>query len=437
MEATNNQNRVRAPKRRLDFAGQCRRIGVKTLDVVTHKGKQNIAIIGAAVVLMLIFFIMNSGFLSMINITTMSRSLAPYAIMALGVTFVIATGMIDLSIGTVTIASAVIAGKLYTIGMPLELVPFAAILVGLLFGFINGLLIAKLHMPAFIATLGTMMFARGFAALIANVPNVFFPNGTWYNSAFSNLNGFPIGLVWVIALMIICMVVMYKTKVGRYILAIGSNEEATRLSGIDVDKYKIIAFCISGAFAGIAAVMYSAAYPTVATATGNGMELDAIAGVYIGGTSASGGIASIAGSVIGSLILVIIRNGLNLAIATYSIPLSAEYLTYVITGIIVVIAVLMDVIKTKNMNKVRTESKAKKAKESYRQQLEGLRTERDYIRSDRKLSADERQRRMKETEEQIRSLQKEFQEQYPKLLAEDRAEKEAIRARKAAKRSAN
>lgn len=320
----------------------------------SFKLQQNIIILIAIVVLVLIFSIFNPNFIDKYNIISMAQSLAPYAIMSLGVTFVIATGGIDLSIGTVCIAAAVISGKLYTSGIiPLGLTIPIMCGIGLLVGLVNGLLIAKLKVPNFIATLGTMMFARGFSALLVSDPNIFFPSNTWYNKVFSNANGLPTGILWVIAFMIICMYLMYKNKVGRYILAIGSNEEATRLSGINTEKYKIIAYTISGLSAGIAAIFWSSAFPTVAAATGNGMELDAIAGVYIGGTSAAGGVASVSGSVIGAALLVVIRNGLNMVLARFNFNLNSTYVTFVLTGIIVVVAVLMDIIKTSKQNKLK------------------------------------------------------------------------------------
>ena len=148
---------------------------------------------------------------------------------------------------------------------------------------------------------------------------------------------------------------MYKIKIGRYILAIGSNEEAARLSGIDTDKYKILAYIIGGFFASLAALFYVAANPSLNIASGNGMELDAIAGVYIGGTSTTGGSASIIGTILGSLILVIIRQGLNLAMSGGS-AVSATNITYAVTGVIVVGAVLLDVLKKKNAAKVKIDT---------------------------------------------------------------------------------
>lgn len=320
---------------------------------LVSKGKQNFIVLFSLVLLVLIFSLLNKNFVDKYNIVSMVQSLAPYAVLALGVTFVIATGGIDLSIGTVCIASAVVSGKLFMDGMPLWATIPVMIAIGTMFGFINGVLVAKLKIPAFIATLGTMMFSRGLSAIIVSVPNIFFPSGTWFNATFSNANGIPTGLFWVFGFTLICMAIMYKNKIGRYILSIGSNEEATRLSGINTDKYKIIAYVIAGMGAGIAAIFWAASFSTVAAATGNGMELDAIAGVYIGGTSAAGGVASVAGSLLGSMMLVVIRSGLNFVLAKFNLDINSTYVTFVLTGIIVVAAVLMDVLKTKRANRIK------------------------------------------------------------------------------------
>ena len=381
-----------------------RRTKTKTVDFIATKGKQNMIIIAALAVLVIIFAMLNPNFLSKYNIVSMAQSLAPYAFLGLRVTFVIATGGIDLSIGTVCIASAVIAGKLYTVGMPLWLTIPVMIAIGTLFGYLNGLLIAKLKLPAFIATLGTMMFARGLSAILVSVPNIFFPNGTWFNKAFSNANGLPTGLIWVIGFAVICMYLMYKCKIGRYILSIGSNEEATRLSGINTDKYKIIAYTFSGIGAGIAAIFWAASFTTVAAATGNGMELDAIAGVYIGGTSAAGGVASVAGTVIGNMMLVIIRSGLNFVLAKFNLNLNSTYVTFVLTGIIVVVAVLMDVIKNKNAGKVKIETEKQKEKNRKKQLLEEKERAIDYILKDASLLPADKKEKVKALELEIAQL---------------------------------
>lgn len=316
------------------------------------KFNQNVIILFTLLLLVFVFYLLNPNFLNKYNIVSMAQSLAPYAIMGLGVTFSIATGGIDLSIGTVCIASSVIAGKLYSDDLiPLWATIPVMILIGTFFGLINGLLVAKCKLPAFIATLGTMMVSRGLSAIIVNSPNIFYPTSTWFNKLFSNYSGFPVGLVWVLVFTVICMYLMYKNKIGRYILSIGSNEEATYLSGINTDKYKIIAYVITGISAGVAAIFWSASFVTVATASGNGMELDAIAGVYIGGTSATGGVASVTGSVIGAIMLVVIRSGLNFVLALMNIDINSTYVTYVLTGVIVVLSVLIEVVKSHKLMK--------------------------------------------------------------------------------------
>lgn len=405
-------------KLNLPFNRKMRKAAVKVKDAAITNGKQNIIIVAALVVLALIFYALNPNFLNRFNVVSMTQSLAPYAILALGVTFVIATGGIDLSIGTVCIASAVISGFCYTKGMPLWLTIPMMIVIGGLFGLLNGFLVAKLKLPAFIATLGTMMLSRGLSALIVSVPNIFFPGGTWFNSTFSNLNGFPIGLVWVIGLMLLCMYLMYKNKVGRYILSIGSNEEATRLSGINTDKYKMLAYVFCGIGAGVAAIFWSASFTTVASATGNGMELDAIAGVYIGGTSAAGGVASIAGSVIGNMMLVVIRSGLNFVLAKFNLNMNSTYVTYVLTGIIVVAAVLMDTIKNKNAMKVKEDTPKQKVRKHYVERKAALNDGIDAILVDGTITEQERASRVAVLNDELTKLKADYLSEMEKIKSQ-------------------
>ena len=391
------------------FARSIRRTKTGLIDFVTTKGKQNLIVIGALVVLVAVFGILNPNFVDKSNIVSMTQSLAPYAIMALGVTFVIATGGIDLSIGTVCIASAVIAGKLYMDGMALWATIPVMIAIGTLFGLINGLLVAKLKLPAFIATLGTMMLSRGLSAIIAAIPNIFYfsrpeDDGVWFKRVFSNADGVPTGLFWVLGFTLICMYLMYKCKIGRYILSIGSNEEATRLSGINTDRFKVIAYTIGGMTAGIAAIFWAASFPTVAAATGNGMELDTIAGVYIGGTSAAGGVASIAGSVIGNIMLVVIRSGLNFVLARFNLNLNSTYVTFVLTGIIVVVAVLMDVLKNKNAAKVRIDDEKTAARKARKVAIANIEDEINDVIANKELSIEEKNTAIKALEDQIQAL---------------------------------
>lgn len=421
----------------LNLRGKMRRTGVRTLDYLKVNGKQNMIIIGATIFLFIIFTIINPSYAEKSNLLTMVKSFVPYAILGLGVTFVISTGGIDLSIGTVMFASTVIAGAVVgsstTMTSNLWLTIPIMIIVGLLFGFLNGFLVAKCKLPPFIATLGTMLFSRGISAVIAQgitdkSSAIKYPSTGWLQTVFSNLNGFPIGLVWVLGLTVICMVLMFKTKIGRYILSIGSNEEATRLSGIDVDKYKMIAYVIGGLFAGIAAIFWTATNPSIPLSEGSGKELDAIAGVYIGGTSTTGGFASIVGTIFGAIILVVIRQGLNFMLVQFNSTLSPTFITYAVTGVIVVGAVLLDVIKRQSANRVKQEKKADKFKKKIKERISELNLEKDYA-----LSAEdnaEATQRLAEIEVEISQLKDELKAKLPSLKAEDVAEAEEEKRRK-------
>lgn len=421
----------------LNLRGKMRRTGVRTLDYLKVNGKQNMIIIGATIFLFIIFTIINPSYAEKSNLLTMVKSFVPYAILGLGVTFVISTGGIDLSIGTVMFASTVIAGAVVgsstTMTSNLWLTIPIMIIVGLLFGFLNGFLVAKCKLPPFIATLGTMLFSRGISAVIAQgitdkSSAIKYPSTGWLQTVFSNLNGFPIGLVWVLGLTVICMVLMFKTKIGRYILSIGSNEEATRLSGIDVDKYKMIAYVIGGLFAGIAAIFWTATNPSIPLSEGSGKELDAIAGVYIGGTSTTGGFASIVGTIFGAIILVVIRQGLNFMLVQFNSTLSPTFITYAVTGVIVVGAVLLDVIKRQSANRVKQEKKADKFKKKIKGRISELNLEKDYA-----LSAEdnaEAKQRLAEIEVEISQLKDELKAKLPSLKAEDVAEAEEEKRRK-------
>ncbi|MGM9644666.1 MAG: ABC transporter permease [Eubacteriales bacterium] len=420
MKQPNNQYGAK-----LNTRGKLRQFGVKTGRYINTNGKQNIVIIAATIVLFIIFTLINGNFASSGNILVMSKSLVPYAILSLGVMFVIATGGIDLSIGTICIGAPVIAGAICGTGVDqdegtLWLTIPIVLLVSLGFGLLNGFLVAKCKLAPFIATLGTMLLSRGLTSVAAQAITgkssaIKYPTTGWFQNIFTNFNGFPIGIVWVIVLTVICMVVMYKTKIGRYILAIGSNEEATRLSGINTDKYKIIAYAIAGLFAGIAALFWTASNPSLTLASGNGMELDAIAGVYIGGTSTTGGSASVAGSIFGALILVVIRQGLNFALVAFGSKLSATFITYAVTGVIVVGAVLLDVLKKKSAAKVKIEKAHAKLKRELKERIEELNIEKDYALSAKKNP--EAAARVGEIDIEIAELKKRIKIEVPALKA--------------------
>lgn len=199
--------------------------------------------------------------------------------LAFGVTFAIITGGIDLSIGTIMMCGALIGGYLYnTGGAPFIVALIVTVLIPTGFGFVNGVLIARLKLPAFIATLGTMMISQGLGAIVTQVQTQRWPTAAdtdgWFKSVFLKTpEGFPTGIIWMIAFFFPAMFLLNKTKFGKYTFAIGSNEEAARLSGINTAKRLTLVYVVDGLYCGFAAIMYAATYTTVLPATGNGLEL--------------------------------------------------------------------------------------------------------------------------------------------------------------------
>lgn len=312
---------------------------------------QQAVVVIALLLICIVFSLMTDKFLQPTTFTNISKSAYYIAFMAIGVTFVIATGGIDLSIGTVAICSALIGGTLMERGLPMVLVLLVILLVGAAFGLINGLLVSKLGLPAFIATLGTMMMSRGLGSIVSKTKTISFPQsdteGAWFRELFMITRSdsflpknFPTGFVLLAVIAVIMAFVLAKTRIGRYILAIGSNKEATRLSGINVAKYETIAYVFSGLFAAIAGIAYVAVFTTAQPNTGNGFELDAIAGVVIGGTSLAGGVGSIFGTIVGVFIMTVLKIGFPY------IGVQSHYQLF-ITGIILIFAVYMDILNRK------------------------------------------------------------------------------------------
>ena len=212
-----------------------------------------------------------------------------------------------------------------------------------------------MNLPPFLATLCTCMITRGLGSLCSKGYGISWPTigaeGSWFRSIFKYTieteNGplkLPLGIIWMVLLVLLMGFVLKHTKVGRYTIAIGSNKEAAILSGINVKFYHTVAYVISGLFAGLAAVAYSAVFSTVQPGTGAGFELEAIGGAIIGGVSASGGIGSILGSFIGVFVICLLKTGLPY------IGLQANW-QQIITGLVLIAAVLVDILKKKKAEK--------------------------------------------------------------------------------------
>jgi ribose transport system permease protein len=315
-------------------------------------GLQKILAMSALVILYIFFSIFGRNFSSLETLVNILAASYYIGFLAIGETFVIITGGIDLSVGTVMICSALIGGVAWEKwNWPIGIALVMVIIIGTLFGLLNGVFVAKLKIPPFVATLGTMMISMGTGAIVSKVMTVHYPAITdpdgWFKFVFfKTANRFPIGAVWLAGFIVIASLILGKTLLGRYIYSIGSNEEATRLSGVAVDRCKIAVYGLSGLFAGLGGIVFIAAYSSVIPASGTGMELLAIAGVVIGGTSLAGGIGTISGTLIGVYIMSILRQGLM------SMNLQSQWQTF-FTGIVVIAAVVLDNYRIRKASEVR------------------------------------------------------------------------------------
>lgn len=285
------------------------------------------------------FSLASPNFFQFDNIVGILIATAVNGILALGVTFVVITSGIDLSIGTVMTLSAVMTGVFITSWhMPVWLGILAGLGTGALCGMINGLVIAKMKVPPFIATLGMLNIAKGLSLVISGLKPIYFNDTPIFNqlamgSILGNIiPGFtiPNAVLILFAVAVIAGLILGKTLLGRYTFAIGSNEEAARLSGVNVDKWKIRIYALCGAFAGLAGVVIAARLNSAQPSLGQGYELDAIAAAVIGGTSLSGGEGTMLGTIIGAFIISTLTNGLRIL----SVP--QEWQT-VVTGAIVIL----------------------------------------------------------------------------------------------------
>jgi len=291
------------------------------------------------IVIFLFFSIASSSFLNYDNVTAILFSTVVIGLLALGTTFVIITGGIDLSVGTGMTLCAVMAGVLITkSGLPVLAGVIGAVLFGGLIGLVNGFNVSILGIPPFIATLAMMLVAQGLALVISNSTPIYFTDSPSYTQISSgHLFGvdFPNAVLVLAVGVVISAILINKTILGRYTYSIGSNEEATALSGISVRRWKIVIYTLGGLFTGLAGVMISARLASAQPGTGLGYELQAIAAVVIGGTSLSGGKGSIVGTIIGALIISVLNNGLQIM----SIPQEWQN---VILGIVILVAVYAD-----------------------------------------------------------------------------------------------
>ncbi|BDT64541.1 MULTISPECIES: ribose ABC transporter permease [Streptococcus] len=304
----------------------------------TMKYMSELTTVIALIILMAVITIINSNFLTANNLLNLLLQVTSNALIAFGMTFVILTGGIDLSVGSILALSSALTAGLLGSGMPVALAILSSLILGCILGMMNGLLISYGKLAPFIVTLATMTIFRGATLVYTNGNPI--TKGLSDTFLFQFLGqGYIVGIPFPVIIMFIVFIVLYvllhKTAFGKSVYAIGGNEKAAYISGVKLNKVKIIIYSISGMMASISGLIITSRLSSAQPTAGASYEMDAIAAVVLGGTSLSGGKGRILGTLIGALIIGVLNNGLNI------IGVSAFW-QQVVKGVVILIAVLID-----------------------------------------------------------------------------------------------
>jgi ribose/xylose/arabinose/galactoside ABC-type transport system permease subunit len=299
-----------------------------------HYGRQFGTLIGL-IVLCIVMWALTPRFLTVPNLLNVAQQTSINAIIAVGMTFVIITAGIDLSVGSIVAFSGVVLASALHAGLPLPIALGAGLATGLACGFANGLFITRGNLPPFISTLGMMSVLRGGALLYTGGRPISGFSESFRFLATAEILHIPFPVIIMVVVYLIAHFILTRTKVGRYAYAIGGNEEAALLSGVNVKFYKAMVYGLCGLLSGVAAVILTARLNSAQPIAGIMYELDAIAATVIGGTSLMGGEGTVGGTLIGALIMGVLRNGLILLGVS-------SYLQQTVIGAVIIIAVLFD-----------------------------------------------------------------------------------------------
>ena len=316
----------------------------KLIDTGAH---QKLLAFASLILLLIGFSIASPNFMQTSNMIAILQATSVNGVLAVAATLVIITGGIDLSVGTLMTFCAVIAGVVLTnLGLPLPIGVIAAIGAGAFCGLCSGTFIAKMKIPPFIATLGMMLILKGLSLVISGTRPIYFNDTPGFDKiSRGSLIGdiipalpIPNGVLILFLVAIAASYILGRTVLGRYTFALGSNEEAVRLSGVNTDRWKMSVYALAGSICGIAGILIASRLNSAQPALGLGYELEAIAAVVIGGTSLSGGRGTILGTIIGALIMAVLTNGLRV------LSVAQEWQT-VVTGAIIILAVYADMVR--------------------------------------------------------------------------------------------
>lgn len=286
-------------------------------------------------ILALVLTLLSDRFLTLSNLTNIFRQTSLNAIIAVGMTFVIITGGIDLSVGSTLAFSGAVVASLLVKGTPVIIAVGAGLLIGAVIGLINGLLVTRGRIAPFITTLAMLTILRGATLVYTDSRPITGLGDVFRWIGWGYLGRIPIPIFLTVVVLVVSYYVLTQTKLGRYIYAVGGNEEASRLSGINVSKILIMAYVICGLLAALSGIISASRLDSATPTAGSGAELDAIAAVVLGGTSLAGGVGTVMGTFIGALIIGMLNNGLNLLNVSSNYQLVAK-------GLVILVAVLLD-----------------------------------------------------------------------------------------------
>ncbi len=302
---------------------------------------RELGIVVALVAMFIIFTLIDTSFISIYNVLDIVKQSTINGLLAIGITFAILTGGIDLSIGSIFAIVIVVTGKILVAGMNPILASLIGVGIGFGLGLINGTVVSKLKLQPFVATLGAMSIYRGVAYVITGGwPVLRIPRNFRQMIDGDIFSYVPVSIFILLGFAIICHIILKYTPFGSYIYAMGGNEEATRLSGVNVDKFKIFAYSMTGIGAALAGLVMLARLGTGEPTAGQGYELDAIAATAIGGASLAGGKGTVLGTLLGAILLSTLKVGLIVTGVD-------TFWQYIATGTIIVIAVYFEYIQSK------------------------------------------------------------------------------------------
>lgn len=319
-------------------------------DKVAKKEKKSIfknnliALLIIIVAMVIILSFVTDFFFSIDNLSAVMTQMALTGILAVGMTFCIITEGVDLSVGNVLSLVGIVLAICLRAGIPVFISIIIAILTGCLCGFIVGILVAKGNLPAFIATLGMMNIAQGVSLVISNGSSIYGYTSALVGVGSGKIAFIPITWLFMLGCFVLGWFVLQHTKLGRYVYMVGGNQEASRLSGVNVAMVKTVVFTISGLCAGIAGVLMTGRLNSADPNAGNNMQMDAIAAAIIGGTSMSGGEGKVMGTFLGAIIMAIVKNGMiQLGLSSYP--------QQIVVGAIIILVVLLDMMNKKKNKK--------------------------------------------------------------------------------------